>query len=410
MRKLTIKNVGPINAIEIELNKINILMGSQSSGKSTIAKILSYCQWVEKRYILDGKYEYDVFEQLLAFHRLGKNYFSGESFFEYESDFVKISYRGVELEQSIVFKDSDIEYKKTKNIYIPSERNFVSAIPNLSKYKETNDNVMSFVYDWYTAKRKFVKSNLLPILNLGVSFYHNEEGDLDLLLLNGIEKEIQLREGSSGLQSLTPLTIIVEYLTGSFYTERPSLSVEEKDNYDKFLLGLIGTNIKSRATKNGDNFKMSEDEANVLAGRIVNRFIYNYTNFIIEEPEQNLFPETQRDFIYYIFSKLTSTQREHSLLITTHSPYILYAINNCLLGARVSKQMPDDEKLDLLSKASWISSDLVNVWELKTADGKSSIHSIKSEDSGTVSKHYFNKVMNSIMDEYYEMLHYLEHD
>jgi predicted ATPase len=79
MRKIIIRNIGPIANIEIELNRINVIIGPQSSGKSTIAKIISYCQWVEKRRIMDGKYNEDVSQSLLNFHRLDKNYFNGNS-------------------------------------------------------------------------------------------------------------------------------------------------------------------------------------------------------------------------------------------------------------------------------------------------------------------------------------------
>ena len=44
MSRIKIENVGPINNVNFNLNKVNIIMGPQSSGKSTIAKIISYCQ------------------------------------------------------------------------------------------------------------------------------------------------------------------------------------------------------------------------------------------------------------------------------------------------------------------------------------------------------------------------------
>ena len=44
---IEISNVGPIEHVVLNLNKINVLMGEQSSGKSTIAKIISFCNWVE---------------------------------------------------------------------------------------------------------------------------------------------------------------------------------------------------------------------------------------------------------------------------------------------------------------------------------------------------------------------------
>ncbi|MEB3887396.1 AAA family ATPase [Lyngbya sp. CCY1209] len=42
--KLIIKNFAGLNHIDIEIKKINILMGPQASGKSMIAKILFYCK------------------------------------------------------------------------------------------------------------------------------------------------------------------------------------------------------------------------------------------------------------------------------------------------------------------------------------------------------------------------------
>ena len=235
MTRIEIKNIGPIKNVDFELNKVNILMGPQSSGKSTIAKIISFCQWAEKRYLLDGDFEYDVNEQLLEFHRLSDNYFSESSVFTYTSDFITISYKGKKLKKSFRKKRTNKIYKKSKNIYIPSERNFVSVIPNLSKYKETNDNIMSFVYDWFTAKRIFNTANNLNILNLDIKFYTKSENDSDVLLLKN-NKEIQLREGSSGLQSIIPLIVLIEYLTEFIYSRQTSNSVEEKDALKNFLV------------------------------------------------------------------------------------------------------------------------------------------------------------------------------
>jgi ABC-type ATPase involved in cell division len=413
MVKITIRNIGPIADVDFEIKKVNIFMGPQSSGKSTIAKIISYCQWVEKRYILDGEYTYDVREQLMQFHRLGDNYFSDESFFEYESDFVVIKCVGAGLQQVISEKGSTEHYMKPKNIFIPSERNFVSAIPNLSKYKETNDNVMSFLYDWYTAKRKFNKGNPLAILNLGVDFYNNDEKDADVLILNKNKKEIQLRESSSGLQSITPLILLVEYLSNTFYNELTANSVDEKREMEmeisKRLMEMLqrGSSLKNEGVLKEGESGLSRKDVELIVSLVRSRMRYHHTNFVIEEPEQNLFPETQRDFIYYLFEKIND-DRGHSLTLTTHSPYILYAINNCLMGNVVADKMSAAEKDSFLSNKAWISPSLVNIFEIDKNNG--TINSIKDSTTGTVSKHYFNKVMNNIMDEYYELLNYFAHE
>ena len=411
MKSITIKNIGPISNVVLKLNKINVLMGPQSSGKSTIAKIISYCQWVEKRYILDDDFDYKVSTQLLEFHRISKNSFTDNSYIEYETDSIKISYKGDELEESIELKKTSIKFKKGKNIYIPSERNFVSVIPNLSKYKETNDNIMSFVYDWYNAKWKFSNNNSLPILNLGINFYNDEEKDKDVLVLEKNQNEILLREGSSGLQSITPLVLIIEYLTENFYEENKPESVDELDSIKSFvsrnLLDILTTKRQKeivQKAKNKEQISLSKSEISKLAELMVSRINYSKTNFIIEEPEQNLFPETQRDLIYFIFNKLNS-KRDHSLLLTTHSPYILYSINNCLLGYTIKNKMPKNEQKELLSHNSWVNPNLVSIWQVK--DGE--VHSVIDERTKTVTKHYFNEMTNEIMNEYYDMLNYFEY-
>ena len=53
MDKITIKNIGPIKDAAILLNKVNVFIGPQSCGKSTIAKLVSFCQWLEKYIVIN---------------------------------------------------------------------------------------------------------------------------------------------------------------------------------------------------------------------------------------------------------------------------------------------------------------------------------------------------------------------
>ncbi|MDR0412888.1 MAG: ATP-binding protein [Dysgonamonadaceae bacterium] len=407
MTKVTIRNVGPIANVEINLNKINIIAGPQSSGKSTVAKIISYCQWVEKRSILDGKYNENVIKQLLGFHHLN-NYFAENSFFEYESDFIIINYRGSELKESIQFKNEiDVtHYERSKNIYIPSERNFVSSISNLGKYNETNDNIMSFLYDWYTAKKKFTKQNSLPILNLGIQFYNNQASDSDMLILNDTQKEIFLRASSSGMQSITPLVLIVEYLTDKIFKEDHPFSMNEVESIKDILNDIFESKYVNARDKSQQISKetIEEETKNFFSALEKRRRQYHRTHFIIEEPEQNLFPETQRDLIYYLFNKMTS-ERQHSLLITTHSPYILYAINNCLMAGVVYGKMSETDKRRLDPNLIPFDPQEISIYQL--SEGK--IHCIQQEDN-LIGDNYFDSKMKDIMDDFYVMLNYYGND
>ncbi len=387
-------------------------MGPQSSGKSTIAKIISFCQWAEKRYILDGnEFDYDFREMFMNFHKVSDTYFSKDSFFEYESEFVKITQRGLKFSMKFVSKNRNSDYKKSKNIYIPAERNFVSVIPNLGKYNETNDNIMSFLYDWFDAKKNYNESNPLSILDLGVEYSFDK--DIDQLTLLKSKRKLHLKDASSGLQSVTPLVMLIDYLTKGFYDESKSNSVNEREEVVKTMLANFnsiidkpGESVDFNSNSGNIEISLTETQTKQFLNLLKNRKKYFFSNFIIEEPEQNLFPTTQRDLIYYLFDLISNTHRPHTLLITTHSPFVLYAINNCLMGKRVSGDMPNVEQTEFKSYNAWIESSSVSIWQ--TQDG--TIKSVIDERTGTVTKHYFNEIMNEIMEEYYEMLNYFKYD
>ena len=49
MKHIKIRNLGPIKEADIDLTRINVIIGSQSSGKSCVLKTACFCTWVEKR-------------------------------------------------------------------------------------------------------------------------------------------------------------------------------------------------------------------------------------------------------------------------------------------------------------------------------------------------------------------------
>ena len=94
MTHILIKNIGPIKKVELDLNKINVFMGPQSSGKSTIAKIISYCSWYEKNTILGTRPNVNFYKDLIEFHNLEDNYFCDDSLIEYKSPNCHIIFSG----------------------------------------------------------------------------------------------------------------------------------------------------------------------------------------------------------------------------------------------------------------------------------------------------------------------------
>ena len=84
--------------------------------------------------------------------------------------------------------------------------------------------------------------------------------------------------------------------------------------------------------------------------------LYNKKTFLIlEEPETHLYPETQR-----LVAEMLSVFRgeeENSMLITTHSPYILGSFNNMLLAGQLVEPTTEEPVKKLLHKKTWLKPD-----------------------------------------------------
>ena len=151
MRHLIIRNIGPIKEAEIELKRFNFIIGPQSSGKSTIAKILSTCSWVEKE-VATTMDEHAVanvgaFRALMEeFHKM-KDYFDENAEILYETEVIRIYLKGDIFD--VKLKNQE-QYHREKICYIPSERNAVT-LPELQGFEFGQTNLRSFLFDWFNA-------------------------------------------------------------------------------------------------------------------------------------------------------------------------------------------------------------------------------------------------------------------
>ena len=312
MTHITIKNVGPIKNVEFDLNKVNVFMGPQSSGKSTIAKIISYCSWFEKKAILEDKASKYFYSELLEFHNLEENYFCDESYIEYQSNNCRIVFKGEEKNnaQIKIIVNKDNVFKNERIEYIPAERNFVT-IPGIGKYNDSNDNALGFLYDWFDAKQDITKQNKykLPLLSLNeISYYYDKDNNRDTIVLND-GKELLLRHVSSGLISVTPLLVVYNYVLNTIYQKKriksPFEIVNLKNKIERMNSEKASENYAEMINSMQKLEVANKEVADVVLPAIQKEFVkllgfdsdYNYTKVIIEEPELNLFPNTQQELM-----------------------------------------------------------------------------------------------------------------
>lgn len=418
MTHIVIKNVGPIKNVELDLNKINVLMGPQSSGKSTIAKIISYCSWYEKKSILEDKAPKYFYRELLEFHNLENNYFPDDSYIEYQSNNCHILFSGNDKDnvQINIAVRKDNLFKNERIEYIPAERNFVT-IPGIGKYNDSNDNVLGFLYDWFDAKQDITEQfkYKLPLSSLDdTSYYYDKDNNRDTIVLKD-GKELLFRHVSSGLISVTPLLVVYNYVLKTIYLKQRIKSPFEIVNIKNKVREMNSETASQSFAKLLNKMEKFETENKELADNVLpvlqKEFVrmlgfdsdYNYTKVIIEEPELNLFPNTQQELVYYMLSVLNSDEREHQLVLTTHSPYILFSINNCLMGGLVKDNIPEEERNKFASCQAWIDPKKVSIYEIH--DG--SLKSIQDED-GIIEDNYLNKAYKENSSEYLSLLNYFD--
>ena len=383
MRHLIIKNVGPIKDVDIQLRRFNVLIGPQSSGKSTIAKILSTCSWVEKEVATTQNPKTipnaSAFRSLVEnFHKMA-GYFRTDSEVSYETDAIRIHYAADKFEVSL--KETAV-YRRKKVCYIPSERHVVT-LPELQGYEFKATNLRSFLFDWMDARAFYDPQNKTEnILNLGVKYYFDENNALEkdrIEHINGVTYGISLPNASSGLQSVVPLYVMLKYYSGQYYSDYgQKVSFAGKERENKLFLMLVDRYILSRMPQEDGNavqifqkcVKAAEDgneeyrswlsELNVAVKYLT---IPHSTDFIVEEPEQNLFPTTQKELVDYMVSVCGSSEHKHGFTVTTHSPYVLSALNNLIYAYQVGQKNADKVR-SVVPENCWLAPSDVCAWML----------------------------------------------
>lgn len=410
MKHLIIRNIGPIEEVELELKRFNFLIGPQSSGKSTIAKILSTCEWIEKEVETTRNEQAigngDSFRVLIeGFHKM-ENYFDKdkESYVKYNTDFIEIEYNHKELS---IHLNHDTEYNRQKICYIPAERNAVT-LQELQGLELGQTNLRSFLFDWFNAREFYNADNKMDILDMDVRYYYDPDKlkNKDRIEhINGKTYDISLSNSSSGLQSVTPLIVMLQYYSSQYFSEYDFKKSFEQTSKVKQLRSALTREIALAQYKpdfkeeevpnlvaqfNADLQKGRPDALHIFEEyeRAFDRLmIPNRTTFIIEEPEQNLYPFTQVALLEAIL-KLCKNGRNHGCTITTHSPFLLNYLN--VLIARHNKHIDDKVGLDP-NELSVFATEDGKLADMMQKNSKTGECSVNAEDLVEAMRYMYNE-------------------
>lgn len=381
LKTLHVENFGPISDATVELRAINMFIGEQSIGKSTLAKLItiftdhiSLCKLIKggtpmweiqlKDYNLDlylndpYSISYDLLEEDKQFHieiKPGKAAYFMKIGDKEISDADEITTRILNLKkiyhkEKVVKKNSpDTESHTlldifTNSLYIPAERIIYSVLTNLMPALALANstiprNLLRFMVDLGNAKSDYPD---FPIGLLNIAFRH--EATEDSIVIEEDNKTIPMTAASSGIQSLVPLLLVLTY------------AIKERE----------------------------------------------YSSFVIEEPECNLYPSKQVELLREILGLVKHPTR--ILTITTHSPYLLSAMNNILFAGMLTDKYGEGIRRyvdDIIPEAFQLKACDCSVYSLgKEINGGVYCRSLMDEKTGMIDYNSLDGVSEELSDEF----------
>lgn len=413
MAKLRVKNFGPIkdgfseNDGFIEIRKVTIFIGEQGSGKSTIAKLYSTFLWLEKAFFCNFDITFDFktkdFITLCSNQLLPDFYFTEKTELEYIGEYCKFSFNKGKFN---FYTGLSEKYVRPKIMYIPSERNLVSVLENAEGIKKLPIMLDLLQKEIRTAKKNFIPklsdaTNTLSLNNYSIKY----DSSSDSIIV--IEKEsntaVPLTMSSSGLQSVIPLMIVIAFLGKEI--RKPILDKLRNlsPNEREFILNSISNKILAKNMEvfftsglGTENLEKEINKNSTVLKKYINMRLIN----IVEEPEQNLFPDYQKKIIESLIlhtNQDSNPNLDNQLIITTHSPYVLGVLNNCIYAGKLTKQNKNCS--DIIPLTKQISDENISAYKIE--NGK--LHSIISDDSHLINNSEIDDCSEAINSDYQKL-------
>jgi len=402
MRTLTVKNFSVIKEAKLEFGKITVLIGPQASGKSLLCRLAFFFSQFLPEYANNVARHRPPFKDIdRAIQQRFVDWFpsiswsSAESQISFASDSYSFSI-GIErlqkqpeihYESNFIddyerWKSSDQEqneaarilsglpsgpFAPSGDVYIPSGRNFFST-PNKGIVATSQKNL-----DWVTQR-----------------FSTEMDYDYRAMIAAASERVELLHE--FGAQSDEMLGGRIVEIDGT-----PRFQLRENARILPFELLSSGTlellPILNPISKLVSRSMLSGLHRNALEPRGV---------VFVEEPESGIFPQTQYQLVRMLVWLTNTKATNQPFTITTHSPYILSALNNLLEAFQVAAAKPEnrDEVGKLIPERYWIKPGDLKAYSIH--DGR--LDSIMDPEAELISSNYLDSVSDTIGAEFDELL------
>ena len=353
MHKIILHNLGPIDHCEIDLNELTVLTGPQSNGKSTVAKAVYFFRTIKDDIVdlmlrstsdeleiiwrkrltkklkdkfmqlfgstygmsnqMEAMYYYDYKTYIKVF--LKPNYKSGgpnyvnieysRNLADYLNDLDAHIFTDITVDQMKRYKDqlADLFCDRYETIFIPAGRNIITLLTSQLNYifASMNESQKRGI-DYCTQGYIQLVLRLKPLFGYGIEGLLSDKVNLTQEKFNlALAKKMK--------------NLITKILKGRYQYENGEEKLYIGKGQDKSYVKI--------------NFASSGQQETVWITNILfycileNRPVF----LIVEEPESHLYPDAQK-----LITELLSMfmHNGNSLMITTHSPYVLGTMNNLI--------------------------------------------------------------------------------
>lgn len=437
MAKMHIETLGPIKNLNIDIGQFNLLIGEQATGKSTICKAVYFFREMKNDFIdfyynnvIDGIAEKDSQKELCrrmeyTFRQIFKSSLSTSSKYELEYFYQEGISIKISSKQTTVYgiKHFDVQYSskmstEMKNIeeltrkyhmslkeqdefsdFVKKERmriykKIVDKITNLlgddmsTYYIPAGRSVLSLI----SQQKTRLNYDTMDLINRKFLQYIEE---IQPFFCEGI-REVHRQIGNGIYNFNVPMMIeqIIGNLQGEYVYSDGSEYLKLTENQEKIPVSAVSSGQQEEL------WLLNELYVLLLSGE--KAFI------IIEEPEAHIYPLLQRDLLEFIVQVMNLTGS--TVLITTHSPYILTASNVLFRGGKLIERAPDSETdiADILGEKKYILPSKIQAYKLIRKFGETSVESLIDEEEEEMRTELIDEVSKEISRKYTELFYFEE--
>ncbi|MDF3822138.1 AAA family ATPase [Leptospira sp. 96542] len=332
-----IKNLGPIKDIHLEnIKPLTVFIGESGSGKSTLMKAIALFRWLYKMHNIRSylkrskvskspfRFRMDTYFKNCGFEQYKK--FNPEILYTVEFPNNKkytLHYSNNQLtgtSDADLVQESDLYYNKIS--FISETRNIIPLWAD--RGASLAGGYLGFyfheVYNDFELASENLKELEINYLNLKFTVKKVQSNKKFLIQAPNAGYEIDLKNSSSGIQNVVPVSLIAEHFSKHF---------DFSEAFNRSLLNFLSR------TENLSDFKPVKN-----LGDIHKRLFIH-----IEEPELSLFPDAQCELMSDLIAKcFVNNLNEIELMFSTHSPYIINHLN-LLIKAYDCNQTVDGAKI-----------------------------------------------------------------